>query len=240
MNKKQTPKIKISTLLLLMIGMVMASSGVGWILTPPEHNPRLVFYFSLVAGFFYVLFFLGLSSFFGFEKLRLNRSILASALGGLIGGLQLFWGASIYLILVHPDYAIVVASIYIPATAILAYKKFREANLAAMINTARKKKGTQIHDFVFSVDAFPSGLSERAKQRLHAIIMYPIFGCFAVALAFSRSDWAYTIGSPLMGVGMFATVCVMLYGNFISFFYWLQYRKNRSAFSEFESWPREG
>lgn len=117
--------------------------------------------------------------------------------------------------------------------------KYKENNIEKLVQLAKKKKGFVLVSFVFSGDNLPDIFSVKYKKIIFYIFMMPIFASAAIALAFARSDWKYEVSSPLMGASSLAMLCLMTYGNFISFFYFIHYLRNKEKYAEFANWPRE-
>lgn len=196
----------------------------------------------ILFGFllFYALMFFWISNFGNLKSLQLRGSIFTSVLGGLVLAALLFFGGPAFYLMIHHQMLFWVTFLfYITVVFLLAFVKFKENGLMVLILAARRRKMYLIHEFVLSVDGLPLILSKWQKSTIFWMLYGPAFLAAMIAAAFARSDWKYEIASPLIGMFSVAMFCLLVYGNFISFFYWIYYLRNKERYAEFANWPRE-
>lgn len=217
--------------------MILASSIFAWILAAPWENPSIILITTATIELLYFAIFLFVTSFFCFHNINLVRAVISSMLGGAFISVIIMWGGAVYLFITKPLVALFVLATYLPIVAFLAYKKYVEAELEEIINNAKKRKIPHIHTYVFSDIDLP--IKFKQGKFLQMVLLYPSLACGAIAAMLVRSDWQYSIAAPLMGASLLSMVCMATYGNFITFFYWVHYLRNKEEYVKFKNWPRE-
>lgn len=222
------------------IALVALPPAIAWLISAPHENPQRIFNSVLLLCMVYAALFFGFSKLFNLKKLNLHASLISGVMGGaFFAGFPIFGGGALYFLCSHKNYGLAVFAVYIIPIAILAYMKYKENSMDALIRLAIRRGKFALVDFSFATNDFPGFLSENRKKLIFYTLMVPIFISASIALAFSRSDWKYEITSPLWGGFSLAMLCLMAYGNFISLFYLIHYLCNKEKYVEFKNWPRE-
>lgn len=222
------------------IALAVLPPAIAWLISAPHENPQRIFNSVLLLCIVYVALFFGFSRLFNLKKLNLHASLISGAMGGaFFATFPIFGGGALYFLCNHKNYGFTVFAIYITPIATLAYMKYRENSMDALIKLAIRRRKFALIDFSFATDDFPDFLSENRRKLIFYTLMVPIFISASIALAFSRSDWKYEITSPLWGGFSLAMLCLMAYGNLISLFYLIHYLRNKEKYVEFKNWPRE-
>lgn len=215
-------------------------SGFSWLITPNHKNPTNIAIYSGMAYLFYVTFVFFVGANFNVSKITIEKMFFLESFGGFfMGFLFVFGGGAMYLWLLNLKVAIIITCIYFIPCLIMAYMKYKERGLEDLLFSARKDGRLRLHEYTFSIECLPQKMSNKLGFSLYFFLIFSSIAMGAVATFFSRSDWKYSVASPLIGASSLSMLYLMSYGNLISMFYWIKYKRKKYNYEEFANWPRE-